>query len=87
MALEENGFNLSGGERQRIIMARALLKNSSIYIFDESLSQIDIESERNILGKIFKLYSNKTIIMISHRFDNQDLFDKSYKLEGGILYN
>ena len=87
MTLEENGFNLSGGERQRIIMARALLKNSSIYIFDESLSQIDIESERNILGKIFKLYSNKTIIMISHRFDNQDLFDKSYKLEGGILYN
>lgn len=87
MTLEENGFNLSGGERQRIIMARALLKNSSIYIFDESLSQIDIESERNILGKIFKLYSNKTIIMISHRFDNQDLFDKSYKLEGGVLYN
>ena len=87
MLLEENGFNLSGGERQKIIMARSLLKLSSIYIFDESLNQVDIESERNILNKIFKLYKEKTIIMISHRFNNNDLFDRVYNIEGGILSN
>ena len=44
--IEENGFNLSGGERQRIMLARALIKKAEIYIFDESLSQIDIKKER-----------------------------------------
>ncbi len=75
MLLEENGFNISGGERQRIIMARSILKNASIYIFDESMSQLDIESERKMLIKIFKAFSKKTIIFVSHRFDNKDLFD------------
>lgn len=85
MLLEENGFNISGGERQRIIMCRALLKESSIYIFDESLNQIDIESEKSILTKIFKMYKDKTIIVISHRFNNNYLFDKVLSLEGGVL--
>ena len=75
MLLEENGFNISGGERQRIIMARSILKNANIYIFDESISQLDIESERKMLIKIFKAFSKKTIIFVSHRFDNKDLFD------------
>ncbi len=75
MLLEENGFNISGGERQRIIMARSILKNASIYIFDESISQLDIESERKMLIKIFKAFSKKTIIFVSHRFGNKDLFD------------
>jgi len=76
MLLEENGFNISGGERQRIILARALLKNSSVYILDESLSQVDIKKEREILIKLFKYLKDKTIIYISHRFDNSDLFNQ-----------
>ncbi len=84
--LEENGFNLSGGERQRILLARTILKNANIYIFDESLSEIDIASERKILKKLFYLYRDKTIIVISHRFDNRALFDRKIKLEKGCIY-
>ena len=83
--IEENGFNFSAGERQRIILARSLLKNSDIYIFDEALSQIDIERERKILKNIFKYLKDKTVIVISHRFNNEDLFEKSIKLEGGKI--
>ena len=79
--LEENGFNISGGERQRIILARALLKKSSIYILDESLSQVDVTKEREILENIFEENKDKTIIYISHRFDNKDLFSKSINME------
>lgn len=81
MTLEENGFNISGGERQRVILARSLIKNSSIYILDESLSQVDVLKEREILDNLFKKLKNKTIIYISHRFDNADLFDKSINME------
>ncbi len=84
--VEENGFNFSGGERQRIILARTLLKDSDIYIFDEALSQIDIEREEKILKNIFRYLKNKTIIVISHRFNNQNLFDQVIKLEGGKIY-
>ena len=84
LVLEENGFNISGGERQRIILARALLKNSDIYILDESLNAVDIERERIILKNIFKYLKGKTIIVISHRFDNSDLFDKKIKVEKGV---
>lgn len=78
--IEENGFNLSGGERQRIILARTLLKEADIYIFDESLNAIDIRRERIILKNIFKLLSKKTVIVISHRFNNEDLFNQKIKL-------
>ena len=81
MLLEENGFNISGGERQRIILARALLKDSNVYILDETLSQVDIEKEREILIKLFEYLKGKTIIYISHRFDNSDLFDKIINME------
>ena len=84
LVLEENGFNISGGERQRIILARSLLKDSDIYILDESLNAIDIERERIILKNIFKYLKGKTIIVISHRFDNSDLFDKKIKVEKGV---
>lgn len=87
MLLEENGFNISGGERQRIILARALLKESNIYIFDESLSQIDIKKERQILKNIFKKMPDKTIIVISHRFNNQDLFDTKINIDRGKNYD
>ena len=79
--IEENGANLSGGERQRIILARTFYKDAAIYILDESFSQIDVARERIILKNIFKKFKNKTIIVISHRFDNNDLFDKVINLE------
>ena len=85
LLIEENGFNLSGGERQRIMLGRALLKNAEIYIFDESLSQIDVKKEREILKGIFKKYKNKTFIVISHRFDNSDLYSRKLELKGGKL--
>ena len=78
--IEENGFNLSGGERQRIILARTLLKDADIYIFDEALNAIDIEQERIILKNIFRLLKDKTVIVISHRFNNEDLFDQKYEM-------
>ena len=74
--IEENGFNLSGGEKQRIILARTILKEADIYIFDEALNAIDIKRERIILKNLFKLLKNKTIIVVSHRFNNEDLFEQ-----------
>ena len=81
MLLEENGSNISGGERQRILLARALLKNSNIYILDESFSEIDVERERKIIKNIKKNYKDKTFIVISHRYDNNDLYDKVINLK------
>jgi len=86
MLLEENGFNLSGGQRQRVILARSMLKNANIYIFDESLNEVDINKERKILENLFKVYKDKTFIIISHRFHNQDLFNKKYRIENGVSY-
>jgi len=87
MLIEENGFNLSGGEKQRIMIARALLKKFNILIIDEGLSQVDVNMERKILKNIFDNFKNKTIIVISHRLDNLDLFDNLVKIEKGVLCN
>ena len=81
--IENNGENISGGERARIIIARALFKKASIYIFDETFNEIDINKERKILEYIFKIYPSKTIIIISHRLSNKDLFDKTIIMKGG----
>lgn len=86
MLLEEDGFNISGGERQRIILARALYQNKNIYILDESLSEVDIHKEREILKNIFNNYKDKTFIVISHRFDNNDLFDRKIEIKNGVCY-
>ena len=83
--IEENGFDLSNGERQRIILARSLLKKTNIYIFDEALAQIDINREKKILVSIFNYLKHKTIIIISHRFNNKKLFDRVLKLEKGKI--
>ena len=85
MLIEENGFNLSGGEKQRIMLARALLKNFEILIIDEGLNQVDINLERKILKNIFKKYKDKTIIVVSHRLDNLDLFDNLIRIEKGVV--
>ena len=86
MLLDNNASNFSGGEKQRIILARTLVKNSDIYIFDESFSALDIKSERILLKKIFEYLKNKTILVISHRFNNRDLYQKFILIEKGILY-
>lgn len=85
MLIEENGYNLSGGQRQRIILARALLKNFEVLIIDEGLSQIDINLERKILKNLFKMYENKMMIVISHRLDNMDLYDRVIELKNGEI--
>ncbi len=85
MLIEENGFNLSGGEKQRIVLARTLLKPFEILIIDEGLSQVDVSLERKILKNIFKNFSDKTIIMISHRLENLDLFDSLVRIENGVV--
>lgn len=76
MLVEENGFNFSGGEKQRLILARSLIKNFNILIIDEGLNQIDVNLERKILKQLFHTYHDKTIIVISHRRDNIDLYDQ-----------
>ncbi len=74
--IEGNGENLSGGEKARIIIARSILKNSNIYIFDESFNALDIDKERKILEYLFNTYKDKTFIIISHRKSNIDLYNQ-----------
>ena len=76
--LSENAANLSGGQRQRLALARALLHNSPIYIFDEATSNIDAESENKIMEQISRLTETKTVILISHRLANLVGADKIY---------
>ena len=83
--LEENGVNFSGGQRQRLAVARALLHDTPIYIFDEATSNIDIESENAIMEQIKELARNKTVILISHRLANVAEADWIYVLRQGIL--
>lgn len=87
LLLEENGFNLSGGERQRIILARAIIRPFNILIIDEGLSQMDINMERRILKRLFRCFYDKTIIVISHRFDNIDLFKHHISIKDGKVFN
>ena len=83
--LLENAGNLSGGQKQRLALARAILHDSPVYIFDEATSNIDVESEETILSEIQKLAKNKTIIMISHRLANVVNADRIYCLESGNI--
>lgn len=83
--LEERGINFSGGQRQRLAIARALLHDSPVYIFDEATSNIDAESEEIIMDVIKKLAKTKTVILISHRLANAVLADDIYVLEHGKI--
>lgn len=76
MLVEENGFNLSGGEAQRVVLARSLMRNFQILIIDEGLNQVDVNLERKILKNLMNAYSNKLIIVVSHRLENMDLFNR-----------
>lgn len=85
MLIEENGFNISGGQMQRIVLGRTLLKPFKILLIDEGLNQVDINLERKILKNIFNKYKNKTIIVVSHRLENMDLYDQVIELENGMI--
>lgn len=84
-ALHEGGSNLSGGQRQRLAMARALLHDSPIYVFDEATSNVDAESENDIMKAIHSLAGKKTVILISHRLANVVDSDCIYVLEAGCI--
>ncbi len=81
--LNENAGNLSGGQRQRLALARALLHDADIYIFDEATSNIDVESEEIILRRIEEMSRYKSIILISHRLANVVDADNIYVMENG----
>lgn len=83
--LSERGANLSGGQRQRLALARAILHHSPVYIFDEATSNIDADSENEIMAEIYKIAKEKTVIMISHRLLNAVSADNIYVMESGRL--
>ena len=83
--LLEKAANLSGGQCQRLALARALLHDSPVYIFDEATSNIDVESENDIMREIHKLAETKTVILISHRLVNVAGADRIYVLESGVV--
>lgn len=83
--LEENGFNLSGGERQRIVLGRLLLKDYKVLLIDEGLNQMDINLERRILKRMFDKFKNKTIVVVSHRMENMDLYDHVVEVSNGTI--
>ena len=85
MQIEEKGANLSGGQKQRLVLARAILHDSDIYIFDEATSNIDVESEDKIMQVIQELAKTKTIVLISHRLANVVQADKIYVVEKGMI--
>ena len=85
MPLLSRGANLSGGQIQRLALARALLHDAALYIFDEATSNIDVESEEVILQFIQQLKQHKTIVMISHRLANAVNADCIYVLDKGKL--
>lgn len=85
MRILEGGKNLSGGQRQRLVLARALLKDSPIYIMDEATSNIDVESENKIMEVLYELSKEKLVLCISHRLANLVNADHIYCLEDGNI--
>ena len=81
--LSEKGGNLSGGQRQRLALARALLHDSAVYVFDEATSNVDAESEAMIMDVVKTLAKKKTVIVISHKLSNVSDAACIYMLDGG----
>ena len=85
MKLNEQASNLSGGQRQRLALARALMRDNSVYIFDEATSNIDVESEDDIMAEVHNLAITKTVILISHRLANVVKADNIYVFSDGYV--
>lgn len=81
----EGGSLLSGGQKQRLALARIIITDPEIYIFDEATSNIDVESEEKVWESIYKLSKNKTVIVISHRLANVKNADAIYVLDKGHI--
>lgn len=83
--IQEKAGNLSGGQSQRLGIARALLADAPVYIFDEATSNIDADSEDIIMNVIHEMAQTRTILLISHRLANVTDSDKIYMLKGGAI--
>ena len=83
--LGERGVTLSGGQKQRVSIARAIIKNPSILIFDDCLSAVDTETEEKILSNLEQVSKNKTTFIISHRVSSVKNADKILVLEDGEI--
>ena len=83
--LGERGITLSGGQKQRVSIARAIIHDPKILLFDDSLSAVDTETEEEILNNLFKISKNKTTIIVSHRISSVKNADKIIILEGGEI--
>ena len=83
--LLEGASNLSGGQRQRLALARGLLRRSPVYLFDEATSNIDVESENDIMAVIRQLAKERTVLLISHRLANVVDAQQIYVLEHGAV--
>ena len=85
MASVKEESNFSGGQKQRLVIARAILHDSDIYIFDEATSNIDVESEDKIMQVVQDLAKKKLVILISHRLANVVKADQIYVVEKGLI--
>ncbi|EJL66502.1 ABC transporter ATP-binding protein [Flavobacterium sp. CF136] len=83
--LGERGITLSGGQKQRVSIARAIIKNPAILLFDDCLSAVDTETEEAILNNLFKICKDKTTIIVSHRVSSAKNADKIIILEDGRI--
>lgn len=83
--LAEKASNLSGGQRQRLALARAILHDTPVYIFDEATSNIDVESEDEILKQMYQLAKDKCVLMITHRLANGEHADRIYSMQDGNI--
>ena len=83
--LGERGVSLSGGQRQRVSIARALLKNADIYLFDDCLSAVDTDTEEKILNNLSQIAKDKTRIIVSHRITVTRNADFILMLENGKI--
>lgn len=83
--LGERGITLSGGQKQRVSIARALIKNPQIYLFDDCLSAVDTETEEEILSNLKEASRNKTTLIVSHRVSSAKNVDKIIVLEDGKI--
>lgn len=83
--LAEGGSNLSGGQRQRLAIARALLHDTPVYLFDEAASNIDAESEELIMEVVRELAKDRTVLLISHRLFNVIPSDCIYMMKDGVI--
>jgi len=81
----ERGVTLSGGQKQRISIARALVKDSSLIIFDDCLSAVDVKTEQEIIGSLYEYLHHKTAIIITHRIFSLFRFDKIVVLADGAI--